>query len=135
MNVGAVEKRNRVKNLSRDLCSAFLPPLQMVNMNDRFGQVMLENMSSRGCGLPGLAACVDRASQVRRFAEAGWSGAECWTMEEAYDTLLPRSEVEHVEKLEMFDERELMKQLFEHYCLAVAWRNSERTKLEDTEFW
>ena len=72
---------------------------------------------------------------MRRFTEAGWSGAECWTMEEAYETLLPRSEVEHVEKLEMFDERELMKQLFEHYCLAVAWRNSERTKLEGTEFW
>ena len=50
------------------------------------------------------------AAQVRRFTDAGWSGAECWTMEEAYDSLLPRGEVEHVEKLEMFDERELMKQ-------------------------
>ena len=41
-------------------------PSQMVNMNDRFGQVMLENMSSRGCGMPGLAACVDRESQAGR---------------------------------------------------------------------
>ena len=38
--------------------------LQMVNMNDRFGQVMLENMATRGCGMPGLAACVDRAAQA-----------------------------------------------------------------------
>ena len=26
-------------------------------MNDRFGQVMLENLSQRGCGLPGVKAC------------------------------------------------------------------------------
>ena len=26
-------------------------------MNDRFGQVMMENLSQRGCGLPGVASC------------------------------------------------------------------------------
>jgi [phosphatase 2A protein]-leucine-carboxy methyltransferase len=107
----------------------------MLNMCDRFGQVMLDNMSSRGCGMPGLDACKDRAAQVKRFLDAGWTGAECWTMNEVYYTLLPRAEVEAAERLEMFDERELMNQLFEHYCLSVAWRNSERTKLEGIEFW
>ncbi len=107
---------------------------EMVNMGDRFGQVMLENMSSRGCGMPGMPACKDKESQVRRFVDAGWSAAECWSMDEAY-AQLPRQEVDDVEKLEMFDERELMKQLFEHYCFTVAWRNSERTKLEGIEFW
>jgi len=26
-------------------------------MNDRFGQVMMENLSQRGCGLPGVSSC------------------------------------------------------------------------------
>ena len=39
---------------------------------------------------------------------------------EAYTKLLPQCEVYHLEQLELFDERELMRQLFDHYCLTVA---------------
>ena len=91
-------------------------------MGDRFGQVMLENLAARGCGLAGAASCSDKAAQTRRFLEACWGGARCWTMNEAY-SLLPREEVCRVEALELFDERELMSQLFDHYCLTVAWRD------------
>ena len=30
---------------------------EQLNMNDRFGQVMMENLSQRGCGLPGVSSC------------------------------------------------------------------------------
>ena len=30
---------------------------EQLNMNDRFGQVMMDNLSQRGCGLPGVSSC------------------------------------------------------------------------------
>merc|ERR1711997_1386315 len=96
---------------------------EQLNMNDRFGQVMLENLSQRGCGLPGVTACRDKQSQCDRLkVHAGWNGAHCWTMNEVYD-YLPKDEVAQVEKLVFLDERELVKQLFEHYCITFGWIN------------
>ncbi len=109
---------------------------EQVNLGDRFGRVMLENLNARGCGLPGAAACENRASQIRRFRSNGWDGARCWTMNEAY-ALLPASEVDRVEQLELFDERELMRQLFDHYCLTIAWKGEGIFDSEenDAQFW
>lgn len=103
---------------------------EQVNMGDRFGAVMLENLAARGCGLAGAESCRSKQTQTKRFPQAGWDGARCWTMNEAY-SLLPREDVERVEKLELFDERELMNQLFEHYCLTVAWRNGGGVPFEE----
>lgn len=107
---------------------------EQINLEDRFGKVMLENLSIRGCGLPGAPACKDKQSQVNRFIRNGWSGADCWTMNEVYESL-PRQEVEKVEQLELFDEKELMKQLFDHYCLTAAWKNAPPHNFDDLEFW
>ena len=30
---------------------------EQLNMNDRFGQVMMDNLSQRGFGLPGVSSC------------------------------------------------------------------------------
>ena len=43
-------------------------------------------------------------------------------MNEIYD-YLPKDEIARVEKIEFLDERELVKQLFEHYCITFAWIN------------
>lgn len=107
---------------------------EQLNMNDRFGAVIVENMSSRGCGLPGVAACQSPAAQNGRFLARGYHGALCWTMSEVYE-LLPRDEVNRVEKLELFDEKELMRQLFEHYCVGIAWRNQDKFNFNDFDFW
>lgn len=40
--------------------------LLQVNMNDRFGDVMLNNLRSRGCSLAGVEACTSLESQVKR---------------------------------------------------------------------
>lgn len=37
-----------------------------VNMNDRFGDVMLSNLRSRGCSLAGVEACITLDTQVLR---------------------------------------------------------------------
>ena len=66
---------------------------------------------------------IDKVTQCDRFTKsADWNGAKCWTMNEVYD-YLPKDEIARVEKLEFLDERELVKQLFEHYCITFAWIN------------
>lgn len=49
-----------------------------------------------------------------------WEGSNAWTMVEIYDSLpeMDRSRIEHIE---MLDERELLIQLLQHYCIAIAW--------------
>lgn len=38
-------------------------------MNDRFGDVMLNNLRSRGCNLAGVEACLSLDSQIDRLDE------------------------------------------------------------------
>jgi hypothetical protein len=39
-----------------------------------------------------------------------------------------------VERLERLDEKELMQQLFEHYCVTVGWRNGADINLVSKHF-
>lgn len=41
-------------------------------------------------------------------------------MVQVYDNV-PSAERQRIEKLEMLDEAELLVQLFQHYCISVAW--------------
>jgi len=106
---------------------------EQLNMNDRFGQVMLDNLMSRGCMLAGVLACKDKTSQVARFIENGWDTAQCWNMNEVY-SLLPQGEVQRVEAIERLDEKELLRQLFDHYCITVARKNSTSFNFDSVNF-
>jgi [phosphatase 2A protein]-leucine-carboxy methyltransferase len=57
---------------------------------------------------------------VFRFVQCGWGGARSWDMCQIYDSL-PVQERQRIEKIEMLDEGELLVQLFQHYCITVAW--------------
>lgn len=50
----------------------------------------------------------------------GWKGSKAWDMVEVYDCV-SIAERQRIEKLEMLDEAELLVQLFQHYCIAIAW--------------
>lgn len=39
---------------------------EQVNLKDRFGDVMLNNLRSRGCGLAGVESCISLESQMAR---------------------------------------------------------------------
>lgn len=52
--------------LATNFASAVLVNYEQVNMRDRFGDVMLSNLRSRGCTLAGVEACVSLESQVAR---------------------------------------------------------------------
>ena len=76
---------------------------------------------------------IDKMSQCNRFTiDSGWSGAQCWSMNDVYN-YLPTEEIARVERLEFLDERELVKQLFEHYCITFAWINGENTIKSESE--
>jgi len=106
---------------------------EQLNMNDRFGQVMLDNLLSRGCVLAGAGACQDKSTQIQRFIENGWDSAQCWNMNEVY-SLLPQGDVSRVEAIERLDEKVLLRQLFDHYCITVARKNSSTFNFDSVNF-
>lgn len=105
---------------SRFATSAFIN-YEQVNMNDRFGEVMLANLRQRGCNLAGVDACLSLSTQVQRFLDCGWRGAKAWDMNQVYHCTLPMGERQRIERIEMLDEHELLEQLFQHYCITIGW--------------
>jgi len=93
---------------------------------------MLNNLTMRGCRLAGVEYCKDLATQKNRFLETGWSGVKAWTMNEVYASI-PMKEIERVESIEMLDEHELLKQLFDHYCIVVAYNDFTTLSLDTVE--
>ena len=74
---------------------------------------------------------LDKSAQCERFTKSsGWDGAHCWSMNEVYN-YLPQDEITRVEKIEFLDERELVKQLFEHYCITFAWINGSKNQSKE----
>lgn len=111
---------NLLSWISTNFTSAVFVNYEQVNMNDRFGDVMLQNLRVRGCSLAGVDACLSVETQVARFLSAAWHGARCWDMVQVYNSI-PVAERNRIERLEMLDEGELLIQLFQHYCITVAW--------------
>uniref|UniRef100_A0A6A7G0Q5 Leucine carboxyl methyltransferase 1 n=2 Tax=Hirondellea gigas TaxID=1518452 RepID=A0A6A7G0Q5_9CRUS len=117
-----------LKWIAKKFKSAFFINYEMVNLGDRFGEVMLSNLRSRHCDLHGAAACATLLSQQERFVSEGWAGAEAADMMSVWERL-PRSDVARVIKLEMLDENELLTQLFTHYCITMAWTDTRWTDI------
>ncbi|KAK2097734.1 Leucine carboxyl methyltransferase 1, partial [Saguinus oedipus] len=63
-----------------------------VNMGDRFGQIMIENLRRRQCDLAGVETCKSLESQKERLLSNGWETASAVNMMELYSRL-PRAEV------------------------------------------
>ncbi|CAG7682316.1 unnamed protein product [Allacma fusca] len=107
--------------LSQKFNTAVFINYEQINMTDNFANVMLKNLVLRGCHLSGVDHCKTIESQVNRFVETGWTGAYGWTMNEVY-AAIPTSEIHRIERIEMLDEQELLRQLFDHYCITVAYK-------------
>lgn len=52
--------------------SAVFINYEQVNMNDRFGDVMLQNLRCRGCSLAGVDSCLSLETQVNRYEETNF---------------------------------------------------------------
>lgn len=99
---------------------------EQVNMSDRFGQVMIENLQRRQCTLAGVEACQSLDSQKERFLKTGWEHADALDMMTVY-SMLPQNDVARIERLEFLDERELLQQLLQHY--SICWATKDKLNL------
>ncbi len=55
-----------LKWFSSQFQSAVFVNYEQVNMNDRFGDVMLGNLRARGCSLAGVDSCITVDTQIQR---------------------------------------------------------------------
>ncbi|ROL51714.1 Leucine carboxyl methyltransferase 1 [Anabarilius grahami] len=100
---------------------------EQVNMNDRFGHIMIENLQRRQCNLAGVDLCQSLDSQKERFLSAGWESVNALDMMMVY-SMLPQEDVARIERLEFLDEKELLQQLLQHYC--ICWAVKDKLSLE-----
>ncbi|XP_027715408.1 leucine carboxyl methyltransferase 1 isoform X2 [Vombatus ursinus] len=106
---------------------------EQVNMDDKFGQIMVENLRRRQCDLAGVETCKSLDSQKQRLLSNGWEKASAVDMMELYSSL-PRAEVSRIESLEFLDEMELLEQLMQHYCLCWATKGGNNLGLKDITY-
>lgn len=92
--------------------------------NDSFGKVMIENLASRGISLPSLKKFPTLESQVQRLVDRkftlndGLAAAnDIWSI---YEDWIPETEKIRISKLEVLDELEELRILFQHYCISWA---------------
>lgn len=90
---------------------------EQLNLNDRFGAVMLDNLVQRGCGLDGINACLSKKTQMDRFKAAGFNDINCKDMYEIY-LALPNRDI--IERIEFLDDVEIFQQLLQHYGITTA---------------
>nr|ADO27946.1 leucine carboxyl methyltransferase 1 [Ictalurus furcatus] len=95
---------------------------EQVNMADRFGQIMIENLQRRQCNLAGVDVCQSLDSQ-ERFLSTGWESVNALDMMAVY-SLLPQEDVSRIERLEFLDEKELLQQLLQHYSICWAVKDT-----------
>lgn len=121
---------NLLRALGERFKNAAFINYEQVNLDDRFGEVMLTNLRARGCTLAGVEACRSLDTQRKRFEDCGWSG-KAWDMIQVYNSL-PSNERTRIERIEMLDERELLDQLFQHYCITVGWTGTQFENIDIT---
>ncbi|ESO11550.1 hypothetical protein HELRODRAFT_189998 [Helobdella robusta] len=120
-----------VRTISEMFSDIFFINYEQVNMNDRFGEVMLSNLQNRGCALLGVQHCLNFQTQFDRFLKCGWNGIDGGDMLQIYHGL-PQDDVQRIEKIEFLDDIEMLTQLFTHYCIVWAYKHSTKNTTTTT---
>lgn len=120
-----------VLSLLQALSQVFVGDLMLVNYdviepNDRFGSMMIENLKERGIHLAGITGAPTIASHVERAKGIGFTSVRAVTMKGLYLTV-PRDTQTSLNKLEMIDDWDEWNLVHEHYAFVVAWRGGDGT--------
>lgn len=87
---------------------------------DQFGQVMIENLASRGISIPSMTKFPSLQSQIERFKTAGYTEVLATSMDVIHDEWVSPEEQQRIHGLEFLDEREELLLLLKHYCVVWA---------------
>ena len=116
--------------LSSRFTNSFYLNYEPYNLNDRFGQIMIENMENRSCKLLGIDACLSESTQLMRFNNNGYKCIKLISMTKYYNEYIDVNDRRRIESIEFLDEVELLFQLLDHYCLSLA-SNNDLLNLDD----
>ncbi|KDQ20202.1 hypothetical protein BOTBODRAFT_27613 [Botryobasidium botryosum FD-172 SS1] len=92
---------------------------EMFGLEDRFGQVMRENLKARNVSLPGADAYPTLASHTARFQNHAFAHANALTLKTIRQSYISPAELERISRLEMLDEIEELELVLDHY--AISW--------------
>jgi [phosphatase 2A protein]-leucine-carboxy methyltransferase len=123
-----------IKWLSENFSNIAMANYEQCNMMDRFSEIMLANMNARHCDLMGVDACKSLETQMERFRANGLCHTKGWSLLEIFKKCLLPNSIEKISKIEFLDERELLEQLLEHYCIVIGSKK-EIDWLPDDEYW
>ncbi|KAG6400499.1 hypothetical protein SASPL_137336 [Salvia splendens] len=98
--------RSVVSWASRTFSTAAFFLYEQIHPNDAFGQQMIMNLESRGCGLLSLHDTPTLQAKEKLFLDQGWRRAVAWDMLKVYSTFIDAQERSRIERLELFDEFE-----------------------------
>jgi tRNA wybutosine-synthesizing protein 4 len=101
----------------------------MVTPSDRYGAMMVYNLTSAGFHIPGIVDYPTLAAQSQRFTGNGWDTAESCTMKQFYLRAISDEEKARLKALEMLDEIEEWNMLMDHYSLTIAAKGTEALQL------
>ncbi|KAJ1885865.1 carboxy methyl transferase for protein phosphatase 2A, partial [Coemansia sp. IMI 209127] len=106
--------------ITQNVPNAGIITYEQILPDDRFGQMMIENLRSRGLVLRGLHAYPTLESTAQRFLSRGWHSARAVDLADYHDSCVEPSEHERLSRIELLDEWEEFRLLARHYAFTFA---------------
>ncbi|KAJ2437004.1 carboxy methyl transferase for protein phosphatase 2A [Coemansia sp. RSA 2424] len=107
--------------VTQSVPNAAILTYEQIRPDDRFGQMMIDNLRARQIELRGLHAHPTLESTSQRFLSRGWHSAMAVDLADYHDRCVDESERARLAKLEFLDEWEEFTLLAQHYAFTFAY--------------